>query len=91
MYEDRRTGRTTRQIENLPYGAIFIWCSGSTHCPKMLAKKLGREDVEIFSISVLDQDTLRGREVTGMGLDHAAKLSTSQLEKYNMLRVCVRV
>ncbi len=90
MYEERGTGRTTKQIKNLPLKAVFIWCNDHLHYPKSLAKKLGREDVEILGVSVLDKPGLKGREVSGMVLDHATELSEKRWEAYNMLRVCIR-
>ena len=48
MSNERGTGRTTRQMENAPYGATFVWCSNhGLHYPRMLAKHLGRDDLII--------------------------------------------
>jgi hypothetical protein len=45
---ERRTGRTTKQMQEAPPGAIFVWCNGHLWYPRQLARRLGREDLRII-------------------------------------------
>ena len=70
----RGTGRTTRQIKDAPPGAIYVWCNNRTEYPKMLALKLGRGDIEVVPPVWLVQGWV-GRTLTGIVIDHAARLN----------------
>ena len=53
MRDLRGTGFTSRQMENAPDGAVFVWCNGHLDYPKRLAEHLGRKDLRIESIPSL--------------------------------------
>ena len=76
----RGQGTTTQQILNAPKDALFIWMHGDTYYPKGLARKLGREDLEIVGPDFLDWKKWRGRIFTGVVVDHAAELTDRQHE-----------
>jgi len=89
----RGTGRTTKQIRDSPKSAIYVWCNRDLHYPREIAKKIGREDLEIVSPSIFDHgaEKLRGREITGMVIDHATYLNPSQIEGYDYARLRIRM
>ena len=67
----RGTGETTRQMQVLPIGGLFIWCNQQLDYPKRLAWSIGRDDIEVVSpMYVLDQ-RWRGMVYTGVAIDHA--------------------
>ena len=78
---ERRTGETTRQMEDAPKGAVFVWCNGQTDYPRLLARKIGREDLQIQSPTWFE-DRWRGLELTGVVVDHAARLTDRQWDGY---------
>lgn len=88
--KNRGTGRTTRQMQSAPDKALFIWRNSQLSYPILLAKKLGRGDLHISPLSVLDGPTLRGREFAGVILDHAASLSEPQANEFEWARDRVR-
>lgn len=71
---DRGTGRTTRQMQSAPIGAVFVWCSADVSYPRALANKIGRTDLKILPADRLADDSnwYRGEKLTGVVLDHAA-------------------
>ncbi len=76
---DRGTGRTSAQMREAPAGAIFIWCNGQLDYPCRLAHHLGRTDLEIFGLGMLDRpDRFFGRNSIHIVLDHAAVPSPRQ-------------
>lgn len=78
---ERLSGSTTRQMEDAPQNAIFIWCNSDTYYPKRLAEKLGRKDLRIKSPDWLDYGW-RGLYLSGVILDHAVNLTRSQWQGY---------
>jgi len=45
--EPRGTGRTSAQMREAPADATFVWCNGHLDYPRILAKRLGRDDLVI--------------------------------------------
>ena len=86
----RGTGETTRQMEDAPRNAVFIWCTGHTGYPQMLARKIGREDLNIVTPDWLASDKWRGLELTGLVLDHAANLDADQYPAFLKAKTRVR-
>lgn len=76
----RRTGETTRQMLEASRDALYIWCNDNLSYAKALAQHLGRGDLQIFGLSALNGDKLRGRVFTDIVVDHAAKLNLDQWE-----------
>jgi hypothetical protein len=73
---DRGTGRTTRQMLAAPQRAIFISCNECTVShDRHLAKKHGRPDLQIVPPRWISDQRWRGHELTGIVVDHAAKLT----------------
>ena len=77
----RREGTTTRQMEEAPKGAVFVWCNGHTDYPRLLARKIAREDLQIKAPIWLE-DLWRGLELTGVVVDHAARLTDRQWDGF---------
>lgn len=73
----RQTGRTTRQIQNAPKGALFVWCIADTYVPRKIARVEGRVDLVITSPFALHGHTI-GPRYPAVVVDHAARLSTRQ-------------
>jgi hypothetical protein len=78
---DRQTGKTTRQMRAAPKGAVFIWCNAQLDYPRILAKRIGREDLRIKSPTWLERAYL-GHEYLFIVVDHAARLTGRQYEGY---------
>ena len=76
----RQTGRTTKQMETAPQGAVFLWVNAQTDYPKRLSQKIGREDLNIQSKHILGNGAVwfRGRRITGLVIDHAAQLTDNE-------------
>ena len=77
----RGKGATTQQMEEAPKGAIFVWCNGQTNYAALLARKIGRQDLQIKSPKWLE-NRWRGLELTGVVVDHAAQLTDRQWDGY---------
>lgn len=73
----RGTGRTTAQMASAPHGAVFVWVGHDTHYPQHLAHKIGREDLKIVGPDWLTRGWI-GMELTGLVIDHDARLTPSQ-------------
>ena len=78
----RRTGRTTKQLETLSQNAVFVWLCEDLHYPSKLALKIGRKDIVIVGPSWLSSDKWRELNLSGITIDHAAKLTQDQYKKY---------
>ena len=81
---ERGTGRTSRQLQAAPPGAVFVWCNDRLAYVRDLARARGREDLKIVGLSALDDERLRG----GRGqivVDHAARLSPRQCDMLDFL------
>lgn len=83
---DRGTGITTRQMQAAPLGAVFIWCNSALDYPRALARRTGRADLEVVAPYWLDGDRWRGRNLTGIVLDHAAELSSRRFDMLSIIR-----
>lgn len=91
MDYDRGTGRTSRQMQTAARGALFVWLNNHIDYPRHLAKKLGRDDLEIVRRGDLyPGHQLRGRTFTEIVIDHAAKLPAREFEAYHQLLAQVR-
>ena len=68
----RQSGRTTRQIERAPLGALYVWPTSDFSVPKGIAQRLGREDLVFVSAYVLRDcpDNLAGKKFGGVVVDH---------------------
>ena len=51
---ERGTGRTSRQLQAAPPGAVFVWCNDRLAYVRDLARARGREDLKIVGLSALD-------------------------------------
>lgn len=83
---DRQTGRTTRQMNDAPLGAVFVWCNSRTSYPMALAKTLGRDDLVVRPLSWLERRNVMGRTFPGVVVDHAAQCDPEAYEALNYLR-----
>lgn len=75
--DNRQTGRTTRQMQGAPLGAIFVWVSSQLDYPKEIARKIGREDLVIVSPGEICRHCY-GKPISGIVVDHAARLTSSE-------------
>jgi len=76
--DDRGSGRTTQQMLNAPLNSVFIWCNHRIDYPKRLACDLNRNDLVVVPPSWLSSCDWVGQTLTGIVIDHAAKLTGSQ-------------
>jgi hypothetical protein len=67
----RGDGQTTYQMQAAPQDAVFIWCNDFLDYPRRLARKIGRNDLQIVGPHWLDDEKWRGLELTGLVIDHA--------------------
>lgn len=85
----RGTGRTTRQINDAPQGAYYVWISSAIHYPRALARHLGRDDLMFVSPDWLERaDNYRGRRGLKVVVDHACWLSPGAREGFHY--ICMR-
>lgn len=66
----RGDGKTHRQIESAPQGAVFLWCNEVLSHPKDLARRLGRTDLHIVGPNWLTRGLWRG-VTRPLIIDHA--------------------
>jgi ABC-type sugar transport system substrate-binding protein len=71
---DRQSGRTTKQMQQAPDNAVFVWCNSHLAYPEMLARALGRDDLAIWALSRLSPRNLWARKFPALVIDHAALL-----------------
>lgn len=85
--DDRGTGRTTKQMQEAPRGAIFVWCNGQLSFPRHLAAKLGRSDLRIEGPGFFDIRVPRFKGVTTpVVVDHAAHELFDHLQRLGYAR-----
>jgi hypothetical protein len=76
---ERGTGRTTRQMQAAPPGAVFVSAHhGTKGYDKELARSLRREDLLIVDPSWLTEQRWQGLTLPGIVIDHAAKLAKEE-------------
>jgi hypothetical protein len=66
----RQTGRTTKQMQEAPPNACFVWCNSRRSYPLALARRLNRSDLTIISPEMDTDKFHRGRTWTVIR-DHA--------------------
>ena len=74
---ERGSGRTTRQMEDAPVGALFVWCNAHLSYPTHLARVLGRPDLRVVSPYWLELGGWHGCRYSVV-VDHAADLTPRQ-------------
>ena len=74
----RQMGITTKQMRAAPENAVFVWCTSDLSYPKALAKALGRHDLEIVTPRWLVLRSWRGRDLSGLVVDHATYLADDE-------------
>jgi hypothetical protein len=90
MVERRGTGRTTQQMKDAPKGAVFVWCNHMLDYPEQLKKRIGRDDLKIVAPGWLTFESWRGMKLSGVVIDHAARLSDKQFNSYQEAKARVR-
>jgi hypothetical protein len=86
----RGDGETTRQMQEAPQGAVFVWCNDSLDYPRHVAAKVGRTDLQIVRPGWLDYEKWRGLELTGLVVDHAISLAGARRRQYTEALTRVR-
>lgn len=79
----RGTRRTTDQMKCAPKRAVFVWCNNQLNYPRDLAKRHGRADLEIVGPDWLTDNRWRGRELTGLVIDHALVWTERLLDAFD--------
>ena len=70
---------TTKQMTDAPLHAVYVWVNGNLDYPKQLAEHLRRTDLRIVTPGWLETPrNWRGYRLTGLVLDHAARLTGEQ-------------
>lgn len=85
-------GKTEQQMRLAPMRAVFICCNSEhdhVEYARQLAKKIGRDDLEIWPPSMLDDQKNALRSFTGVVLDHAVMLTSKQI--YTLAAMKARV
>ena len=83
----RRVGTTSKQIKAAEASAIYVCVFGSILYTRALAKRLGREDLDICSEHVLanfDKFRGKGANVPFVVVDHAVRM-TPEMQEILML------
>ena len=71
MPNNRSTGRTTRQMEALPIGSVFIsCCEQAVYYDTQLARKLDRTDIKVVPPRWVTGMKWQGQSYPGIALDH---------------------
>ena len=73
-----------------PKGAVFVWVNSALEYPRRLAHTLGRNDLEIVGPLWFSDHRFYGRELSGIVLDHAARLSADQWDEYARAMAYIR-
>lgn len=68
----RGTGRTAKQIEQAPYGSVFVWCTSDVRYALDTAHRLGRTDLTIKPLGWLDAEHVLASGKRQVVVDHAA-------------------
>lgn len=88
---ERGTGRTTRQMQAAAKNAIYVWpVDRTTNYAVMLAKFIGRSDLEIVSplhFSDRRSECLRGRIISEIVIDHGTELTAEQQRNYDWAKL----
>ena len=88
---NRCTGRTTRQMQGAPYGAVFVSAHpGCVRHDRDLAAFHGRRDLTVVAPDWLTSRRWQGMTFTGIVIDHAADLSMKELTLLQHALVRVR-
>ena len=67
-----------QQMLDAPQEATFVWVNYHLGYPRELAYSIGRKDLKIVAPSWLTINNIRGREFSGIVVDHAAQLTYDQ-------------
>jgi len=67
------TGITTRQMQQAPIGAIYVWVNNHLDYPRSLARDLGRSDLKIMSPNAVRLEKIRGKRGAAVVVDHATE------------------
>lgn len=82
----RRSGKTAAAMQASPKGAVYIWVSHDLRYPKELARKLGREDLEIVGPNWLTDFVWQGRTFSEVVKDHATSFSMKHWYLYDVVK-----
>ena len=81
---DAGTGRTTRQMQDAPQGAVFVWpVWSSIGYARDLARHLGRRDLAIITPSRLRD--IRPGQYSAVIVDHAVRFTKTELAEFQRL------
>jgi hypothetical protein len=88
---DLGTGRTTRQMRAAKRDSVFIVGNRNmVDYARHLAESIGRDDLKIVTLTWLEENSWRGREFTGITVDHDLQLTEKQQTLFDMAMRQVR-
>lgn len=67
----RGIGQTTKQMEALARGGVFVWCNDKLDYPKHLQQKLNRPDIKVVGPSWVTTERWLGLIFPEVAVDHA--------------------
>jgi hypothetical protein len=80
---------SVKQMQQAPQNAVYIWRNTEFLEATRLAVSANRSDLEIYGIDCLNDggiEMFRGRRLSGVVVDHAAKLNGEELRNCNWLQ-----
>ena len=81
---ERGSGRTTRQMQDAPGGALFVWCNAHLSYPTRLVRVLGRDDLRVVCPYWLELEDWQGCRYSVV-VDHAADLTPRQRDAVSQI------
>jgi hypothetical protein len=90
MKDIRGSGRTTKQMQEAPLNAIFVWNNAQLDYPKSLASKIARNDLVIVPPGWVRLGGWVGRRVPGLVIDHGCVATDDFVSLCNRARATVR-
>lgn len=87
----RGTGRTTAQMIAAPKGALYVVsCTPEVGYAQRLARKCGREDLQVVAPFYLGERRFMGLRLSGIAVDHAARLTEDEHRGLEVALACIR-
>ena len=80
--------KSVEQMRQSPQNAVYIWHDTQIHEAIRLSQGADRNDLEIYGVDCLDDarlEVFRGQRLSGVVVDHAAKLTDEQKRNHDWL------
>lgn len=82
----RQTGRSTKQMEDAPHGATYVWPNDVLFYPDMLKERTGRTDLNLISLQHFRYQLERGMRMDDVVIDHAAEELMRSIDRARLAR-----